>query len=181
LPAGDSLTVAIENLTSPRQYPESGYDLDRIAASVDQVVLMAYDEHGIWERTPGPVGADRWVRAGLRALMHSIPARQVDLGVAGYGYVWRHSGVASVSDARARRIVRRARGHARWVASVGEWTARLPGGAVLWWSDHRSLAARMDLAASLGLHGLSVWSLGLSDPIRPAIDPPPSGGHDRVR
>jgi spore germination protein YaaH len=101
----------------------------------------------------------------VRALTRTIPARQVDLGVAGYGYVWRRSGASQLSDAQARRLVHRSEAHARWVASVGEWTARLPGGAVAWWSDRRSLARRTALAASLGLHGLAVWSLGVSDPI----------------
>jgi spore germination protein len=165
MPARASLTVCIENLTSPGQYATNGYDLRRIRASVDQVVLMAYDQHGPWERTPGPVGADRWVRAGLRAITRMIPARQVDLGVAGYGYVWRGSGASQLSDRQARRLVHRSGARARWVASVGEWTARLPDGAVAWWSDRRSLARRTALASSLGPHGLAVWSLGLSDPI----------------
>jgi spore germination protein YaaH len=166
LPADDSLTVCVSNETSARAYEAGGYDLRRIEGSVDQVVLMAYDQHGPWERTPGPVAADHWVRAGLRTLMRTIPAREIDLGVAGYGYVWRRSGAAQVSDARARWLVHHAHAHARWIPSVGEWTARLPDGAVLWWSDHRSLGLRTTLAASHGLHGVAVWSLGLSDPIR---------------
>jgi spore germination protein len=166
LPAGDTLTVCIENLTSASAYAANGYDLRRIGASVNQVVLMAYDQHGPWERTPGPVAADRWVRDGLRALMRTIPAREVDLGVAGYGYVWRRSGASQLSDVGARQLVQRSGAHAHWIPAVGEWTARLPGGATVWWSDRRSLARRSALAASLGLHGLAVWSLALSDPIR---------------
>jgi spore germination protein len=50
---------------------------------------------------------------------------------------------------------------------VGEWTAHLPDGSTVWWSDARSYAVRARLAASLHLHGLAVWSLGLSDVLAP--------------
>ncbi|HET9125256.1 MAG TPA: glycosyl hydrolase family 18 protein [Solirubrobacteraceae bacterium] len=162
-----SLTDCVQNRTTLGAYRAAGYHLAGIARSVSQVVLMAYDQHGPWERTPGPVAADRWVRGGLRALLGTIPPAQVDLGVGGYGYVWARSGRRRwmVSDAGARALVARRGGHARWVRSVGEWTARLPGGATIWWSDARTLAVREALARRLGLHGLAVWSLGLSDPI----------------
>jgi len=161
-----SLTMCVSNLTSARSYPANGYDLAGIAASVSQVVLMAYDQHGPWEKTPGPVGATRWVTRGLRALETSVPAAQVDLGVAGYGYVWGPGERHQLSDTGARALVARQGGHARWVAAVGEWTAKLRNGDVVWWSDARTLALREALAARFEVHGLAVWSLGLSDPIR---------------
>jgi spore germination protein len=160
-----SLTVCVENLTAAKQYPANGYDLAGIAQSVSQVVLMAYDQHGPWEKTPGPVGATSWVKQGLRALMTAVPASQIDLGVAGYGYVWGPGGRHQLSDADARALVAKQGGHARWVASVAEWTAKLSSGAVVWWSDARTLALRQTLAARFGVHGLAVWSLGLSDQI----------------
>jgi spore germination protein YaaH len=49
---------------------------------------------------------------------------------------------------------------------VGEWTAHLPDGSTLWWSDARSYRRRADLARQWRLHGLAVWNLQESDPIR---------------
>lgn len=160
-----SLTVCVENLTAAAQYPANGYQLSAIARSVSQIVLMAHDEHGPWEKTPGPVGAARWVKKGLGVVLGEVPAAQVDLGVAGYGYVWAPSGRRQLSDAGARALVAREGAVAHWVAAVQEWTAALPGGGTVWWSESRTLGDREALAASLGLHGLAVWSLGLSDPI----------------
>ena len=54
-----SLTVCVEYLTSASSYPANGYDLAGIAQPVSQVVLMAYDQHGPWEKTPGPAPARR--------------------------------------------------------------------------------------------------------------------------
>jgi spore germination protein len=165
LGASASLTMCVSNLTSARQYPANGYNLAGIAQSVSQIVLMAYDQHGPWEKTPGPVGATSWVTRGLKAMLTQVPADQIDLGVAGYGYAWGPGGRKQLSDAGARALVAKQGGHARWVASVGEWTAKLANGDVVWWSDSRTLALREGLAARFGLHGLAVWSLGLSDPI----------------
>jgi spore germination protein len=161
-----SLTINIQNSTSAAEYAAYGYDLPALAESVDQIVLMAYDQHGPWEKTPGPVGAEGWVRTGLRLLLAQVPPSKVDLGVAGYGYAWEPGRRRQLSDASARALAARSGTHAHWDAGAGEWTAKLPRGGAVWWSDARTLARREHLASSLGLHGVAVWSLGLSDPIR---------------
>ena len=165
LPPTAGVTVCVSSFPTLADYAPNGYDLGGLAAAADQLVLMAYDEHGPWENAPGPVGADSWVRAGLRAVIRVVPAGKIDLGVAGYGYAWRPHANVTLSDAGARRLVDRSGARARWVARVGEWTATLPDGSTVWWSDRRTLAARRRLAQRLGLHGLAVWSLALSDPI----------------
>lgn len=162
LPAGATLTICLQADTSAADYAANGYDLAAIAKVVDVVELMTYDEHGPWERQPGPVGELSWTRAAVKALTAVVPAGHVDLGVAGYGYAWRPKRIDTLSDHQARKLA----GHrARWKPSVGEWTAKLADGSVLWWSDARSYRTRVCLAAELGLHGLAVWSLGLSDPL----------------
>jgi spore germination protein YaaH len=159
-----SISVTISNETSPAAYVAAGYQLAAIGRTVGRVILMAYDEHGPWEPTPGPIGALGWQRRGLEVLLGAVPASAVELGVAGYGYRWPRSGRASeVSDAMARSL---SAGAARFDAVSGEWTARLADGSVLWWSDARSYPLRAQLARSMHLHGLAVWSLGLSDPLR---------------
>jgi spore germination protein YaaH len=163
LGSGRSLSVTISNESSPTEYAAAGYQLAAIGRTVSRVILMAYDEHGPWERAPGPIGALGWQRQGLDVLLGTVPASVVELGVAGYGYRWRRSGRAvEVSDPMARSL---SGGAARFDAVSGEWTARLADGSVLWWSDARSYALRAQLARSLHLHGLALWSLGLSDPL----------------
>jgi spore germination protein YaaH len=165
LPRSATLSVTVTNYTAAVDCSANGYDLVGLGASSDRVILMAYDEHGPWERTPGPIGALSWQRAGLSVLLSCVPARKVDLGVAAYGYDWRRHSTVALSDAQARALVAASNARARYVATVGEWTARLRGGSTIWWSDARSLAARVGLARSLHLHGLAIWSLAESDPI----------------
>jgi spore germination protein len=165
LPAGDSLTVCLEAFTSSGAYAANGYDLPALAANSDQIVLMTYDDHGPWENTPGPIGPLQWQRASVHALETVVPARQIFLGAANYGYAWRPHANDNLNVSQARALVARWHAHPRWVASVGEWTAKLRDGSTLWWSDRRSVALRLKLARTLGLHGVAVWSLGSGDPL----------------
>jgi spore germination protein len=154
------------DVAATTRYRSRGYDLRGIARSVDHVTLMAYDEHGPGWSDPGPVGSLPWQRRCLTAALDLIPARQLDLGVAGYGYLWRpHGGGHSVFPRQARRLVADDGAVARWRPRAGEWSAMLNNGARLWWSDARSWEQRLHLAAHRGLHGLALWRLGAADPL----------------
>lgn len=165
LPARARLSIDLMNATTAAGMRAWGYDLHAIGRIVDQAVLMAYDEHGPWEPTPGPVGALGWQRAGLHVLEKSVPRHKIALGVAGYGYAWGPSGAVTVSDERARTMVSQDGATATWSAKAGEWTATLSDGTVLWWSDHRSWERRVTMAHRQHLGGLAVWDLELSDPL----------------
>lgn len=164
------LDIALMASTTPSGYADAGYDVHALAAPLDHLTLMAYDQHGPWEAdAPGPVGSLDWTKRSVGALKRLAPADQIVLGVAGYGYHWRGpSAPAQVSDAGARARVAAAGATARWDRAAGEWTATLPNGEVDWWSDAKSLTVREDLARDAGLTGVAVWSLDLSDRIRPA-------------
>ena len=168
LPADGTVTIDISAADSPSGYRQHGYDLRALAAVVDRIELMAYDEHGPGWSEPGAVGGLRWQREAVRALLRVVPADQVDLGTAAYGYAWRdgHQGRGStLSPALARATARRAGVRPVWHAGVAEWSARLPGGTVVWWADARSLRHRAALARELGVHGLALWRLGPADPL----------------
>lgn len=166
LPRHQELSIDLMNATTPAGMRAWGYDLRAIGRVVDRVVLMGYDQHGPWEKRPGPVGALSWQRRGLHVLRARIPARKLVLGVAGYGYAWRPGRTVTVGDARARRLVADDGATAHWRPRIGEWTATLSDGSVLWWSDARSLKLRRALARTRHLGGLAVWDLALSDTIR---------------
>jgi len=161
------LDVALQAATTVEGYGELGYDVPALAASLDHLTLMAYDQHGPWEPDdPGPVGSLGWTIDSLAALTALAPTDQVVLGVAGYGYRWGGDEPAGqVSDEEARDRVGDAGGSARWDSTAAEQTATLADGAVLWWQDARSLDTRVELARGLGLAGVAVWSLDLSDPV----------------
>ena len=161
LPRRARISMAVMSSPKPQGYAQHGYALGRLG-DVNRFVLMAYDEHGPGWSGPGPVGALPWVRTVLHALLQKVDRRRVDLGIAGYGYRWTDSGGHTVSDRGARRL---AGDRAVWHPKAGEWSARLPGGDRLWWSDARSYRLRLALAKRRGLHGVAVWQLGSADPL----------------
>lgn len=166
MPEEKTVSIAISASVSIEQYRSRGYRLRPLAAAVDVIDLMTYDLHGPWS-APGPIGDLAWQRRALDALLSVVPPEQVQLGVAGYGYTWPRRGTGhSVTVRGARRLVERSGATARWRAAPGEWTARLPDGTVLWWSDKRSYAQRIDLAREYDLRGLAVWRLGSADTLR---------------
>ncbi|MDE9364049.1 glycosyl hydrolase family 18 protein [Luteipulveratus sp. YIM 133132] len=162
LPKGATLSISLMAATTAQEYVDAGYDLTAIGRLTDRVMLMTYDQHGPWDDEPGPIGALSWQRAAVNAVGRTIPRSKLDLGVAGYAYVWKRGAndMLSVADAR-----KRAGSRARFDVATGEWTARLADGSVLWWSDARSYRLRVKLAQQLGVHGLAMWALGTSDPL----------------
>ncbi len=167
LPKEKPLTMAVTAFTDEQEFRDNGYDLTALGRVLDGVTLMAYDEHGPTWNGVGPIGGLPWQKQALAIVMAHIPARKIDLGVAGYGYTWPKTGTGEqVGDAQARSMVKADHARARWDARQGEWTATLHNGTVMWWSDKRSWPLREHLARRLHLHGMALWSLGLSDPVR---------------
>jgi len=165
LPRRVSVGLTLSNNGDVAGFSSEGYDLPGLARSGCQEILMAYDDHGPWENIPGPIGPLGWQRTGLNVLLRFIPASRLVLGVAGYGYGWRRHHNVALTDAQARALATSRGAHFRWAPSAGEWTATLRTHEVIWWSDARSLRARIRLAEQYHLAGLAVWSLAESDPI----------------
>ncbi|KQO63688.1 glycosyl hydrolase family 18 protein [Curtobacterium sp. Leaf261] len=164
---GDRATVSIAVMasTSRSGYAARGYDVAALADTADRLVLMTYDQHGPSWSGAGPVGGLPWQRRAVRAFLAAgAPVDRTDLGIGGYGYTWpAHGTGALLTDAAARR---KAGKHAEWSAKQGEWHATMPSGLTMWWSDARSFDARTALARELGLHGVALWQLRGSDPLR---------------
>ena len=163
VPDKTTLDIDIPASSSPGGYQWKPFDRRAIARIVDRVVLMSYDQH-YQGGMPGPIAGIGWVRKTIRVATKQIPRAKLRLGIAGYGYLWKKGRpTVDLTDRAARRL---AGGRARWSAKHLEWTAKLPGGGVIWWSDARSMKIRIRLARALGLEGAAVWRLGSADNFR---------------
>ena len=184
MPAGKTVSIDVTAFETAAEYAANGYNLSALGGVVDRVALMAYDQHGPTWNGVGPIGGLPWQETCLRQLLTKVPAAKVDLGVAGYGYTWPKTGTGvQVSDAQARQLVTADGSTAVWDSVQGEWTATLKNGTVMWWSDAKSWPLRATLAQKYAVHGMALWSLGLSDPLKsstPADDfsvaPSPTSG-----
>ncbi len=64
------------------------YDYAAVAARVDGVVLMNYDEHYPSPGTAGPVASQDWFIANLKAASKVIPKDKLISAIGNYGYDW---------------------------------------------------------------------------------------------
>ncbi|UFN42584.1 glycosyl hydrolase family 18 protein [Nocardioides okcheonensis] len=171
IPASASVTIDVSARTSRSAYRAGGYRLAELAAVVDAVQLMAYDQHGPGWSGPGPIGGLPWVRDAVAAALEEVPAERLDLGVAGYGYLWRSDGTGRTLTVRAaRRLVERAGAAPAGAPAPGSGPRGCPAGAGC--GGRRPLrGVRADLARDLGLRGLAVWRLGSAGPLAPPAPP----------
>lgn len=161
-------TLSIALMATTSSYARLGYDLAVLNHHADNIVLMAYDQHGPWEDAPGPIGGYSYVKKTLAPLIRAVTDSRIQLGIAGYGYSWPTDGSEgeAYSPRQARALVKKDGAKAIWSSTYREWHATLDDGTILWWSDARAMTTRTRLAASLGLGGIAVWSLTLTDPLK---------------
>lgn len=165
LPERVELSMDIGARTSIRDYHRSGFSLRSLAATVDRIALMTYSQHGSWS-APGPNGALPWQRRAMRVLARQVPISMVDLGIAGFGYIWPASGRPhELRPRQARALAEEDGARQIWHPVLGEWSTTLHDGTVIWWSDRRSYVRRLALARELGTHGVAMWVLGWADPL----------------
>src|SRR5262249_52372737 len=69
------------------QVRNEDYDYPAIAAAVDGVVIMNYDEH-YPNGKPGPVASQEWFTANLQAALKEIPKEKLICAIGNYGYDW---------------------------------------------------------------------------------------------
>ncbi|NMM17612.1 MAG: glycosyltransferase [Cellulomonas sp.] len=166
LPSGSRLTVALP--VPQADNPTSlGYDLAAVARVVDVVQLMTYDQSDPTS-SPGPIGSLTWIEDAVTSALSFVPADKLQIGAASYGYAWGPSATRigqSFSPAQGRAAAAAAHVTPSWDAVGNGWTAHLPDGTVLWWSDTRSIANVVDLALRSHLEGAAVWELSTAEPL----------------
>ncbi len=155
------------------------YDLQALAASVDLLCLMTYDQSTHWT-TPGPVGGWTWTQQNLDYALKVVPPEKLSLGIAAYGYRW-YTGDPGlnrkdktpnitadyISQATAVNLRDTYGGKEQWDEQdhtpwfyfyrdqMREW---------VFYTDQRAFMDRYHLAADHHLEGVSSWVLGEEDP-----------------
>lgn len=154
----------------------AGYDLHALAGVADELVLMAYEEHGP-SSAPGPVAGLGWDRELLAGSLGEIgdPARAI-LGVPLYARAWADPGAGSSADAYGAAVgaalaVPGARVDYDFAAATP--FILTPDGST-YFDDARSLARKLALVPEHRLAGVAMWRLGFEDPALWAELPSPA-------
>lgn len=164
------LTVSIDIL-KPSKW-STCYERKKLAAIVDYVAVMTYDEH--WRTAPkaGSTASLPWVRTGVADALADIPAGKLLLGIPFYTREWEETtakngkvsvkskalGMASV-DIRLQETSSDKRWHQTAEQHYFEYVSDDKTYKV-WMEDEKSLALRLDLVHKHQLAGAAFWRKG---------------------
>ncbi len=155
------------------------FDLQALAASVDLLCLMTYDQHTRYT-VPGPVAGWGWTLENMRYALQYVPKEKLSLGIPLYGYHW------FTGDPGLGKPTQSPNPSAEYIAAPdtfylrdtydahAEWDPT-DHTAFLWFyrdqmrewiffTDRRTFGDRYDLAKQNGLQGFCSWVLGQEDP-----------------
>ncbi|WP_206811493.1 glycosyl hydrolase family 18 protein [Paradesulfitobacterium ferrireducens] len=143
------------------------FDYRALGQSVDQVILMTYEEH--WPgSSPGSVASLPWVTRVLNYALANISASKLYLGLPLYGYDWERPGKAQVIGyKRAHELARRYGAPLQWDSEQHSTFFRYETRGqrhTVYFEDLRSLKEKLDLAKRKGIGGVALWEMNLSYP-----------------
>lgn len=135
---------------------EAAQDLAALGAAADQLKLMTYDYSGSWSG-PGAIGPMTWARRVVEYCRSvGVPAAKLILGIPLYGRTW--PGGRNIGPTSAARLAREHGSRVHFDPALGESHFRA-GATTVWFTDGRSVAAKVRLARELGLGGVACFSM----------------------
>ena len=185
----EGLQLSIATVPNAPGYPGKGafakwiyanwrgaYDLKAIAAAVDLICLMTYDEHTRYT-PPGPVAGWTWVVDNLDYALKAVPKDKLSLGIPLYGQRWfagdpgkenRPSiSAASIGGSDVRQLIETFHPEVRWAsADKTAWFYFYRDAMRVWvfYTDLRTFQERLNLVKERDLQGFCSWVLGQEDP-----------------
>lgn len=157
-----TLSVAVFARTARDKWP-TPYQYSSIGQIADQVVVMAYDYH-YRTSAPGPVAPLWWVEDVVDYMCSQMPARKVLLGMPTYGYDWGAGSGTSVTAPKLAELKQRYTlveefDQASMSPSYNYWDQYGVWHQV-WLENEQSLQAKLNLAKTKKLGGISFWRIG---------------------
>ena len=134
--------------------------LARIGVAADSVRILLYPEHTA-STPPGPIASLSWIEQRLALVKQVIPLEKVSLGMATYALLWNPTGSATWVDLIEPAI---AQGIpiSRDGDGVPSFTTK--AGQIVYFEDATSIARKIAVAQSFGVHRFALWRLGGEDP-----------------
>ncbi|MFI5301803.1 MAG: glycosyl hydrolase family 18 protein, partial [Polyangiales bacterium] len=162
-----------DSATDTWSYP---YDFAALAADVDFMQIMTYDENGPGWSGPGPVSGADWVDNCVAYTTTVVPKHKILIGLPAYGYDWDLTASTPASSTYVGKSVSWT-GFGALLATAGaatHWDATTSSPYVdytsadghkheLWYEDAASITAKTKLVGTRGIAGYSMWSLGQED------------------
>lgn len=143
------------------------YEREKVAASSDYFIVMAYDQHWSGSEEAGSVSELPWVENGIQKNLEEVPKEKLVLGIPFYTRLWieRSDGlnVKSYSMSSIREVI------SAWgttptldPASGQNYIEHVQedGTYKVWLEDYESISKRIALMEKYELAGYGAWRLG---------------------
>jgi spore germination protein YaaH len=137
----------------------------------DFLILMAYDEHAIYDTTSGPIASQNWIISSLNTRLAEAPINKYVIALGGYGYDWTSNETAGkeLTFQEAMAIAKKAD------AQIGldlvslnptfDYTDENNKLHHVWFLDATTVFNEMAIGKKLGgPYGYAFWRLGSEDP-----------------
>lgn len=143
------------------------YDYAALAKYADKIMIMTYDNHGVWSKA-GPIADISWVENNLKYALDFIPKNKIYLGIAAYGYDWSSKGVESLEYPAITNLIQKFGAPVLWdeTSQSPHFVYTGPDGISheVWYENSKSLQYKLDLVNKYDIAGVAVWKLGEEDP-----------------
>jgi cellulose synthase/poly-beta-1,6-N-acetylglucosamine synthase-like glycosyltransferase/peptidoglycan/xylan/chitin deacetylase (PgdA/CDA1 family)/spore germination protein YaaH len=147
---------------------DPAYDLVKLAAVNDYLMLMVYEEH-YQTGPPGPVASARWFDAQVARVAQSIPLEKAIIAVGNYGYDWvlGRQRASPVTFADVMTLARSNNAPVVWDDTSGNPFLQYRLGTELhhvWFLDAVTAVNGARSIIASHLRGVALWRLGAEDP-----------------
>jgi cellulose synthase/poly-beta-1,6-N-acetylglucosamine synthase-like glycosyltransferase/spore germination protein YaaH/peptidoglycan/xylan/chitin deacetylase (PgdA/CDA1 family) len=145
----------------------NSFNYASLAASVDRMIVMLYDEHHSMSN-PGPVASSNWVKESLTQL--NIPSEKLIVSLGSYGYDWEENSskpADSMTFGDIMDLGSKTSLQIHWNKQTGNPYLRYKINGknhTVWFLDGATFYNQMKLAIDSGSRGIAVWRLGSEDP-----------------
>jgi len=147
---------------------DPAYDIKELAAAVDYLVPMVYDEH-YQSGEPGPVASETFFEGKLDELAKLAPPSKMVVGFGSYGYDWEIGGKggSEVTFDDVMAAAAATRGSIEWDAAAENPVLRFTAGGKqheAWFLDAVTSLNQISAVQDGGFRGVGLWRLGAEDP-----------------
>lgn len=157
-----TLSVAIPPKTGPHK---SAYDYQKIAANVDRVVVMAYDQH--WSTSaPGPVASLEWCQKVSKFALSEITKEKLIMGLPFYGRSWPDENfIRAYKYSSVQKLLQKDNLTPEYTQKEGAYVKFSEKIHVsLFYENLQSLNAKLKLYQKNSVKNISFWRIGQEDP-----------------
>lgn len=149
---------------------QTAFDHEKLAAMVDYIITMTYDQHWSGSTVPGSVAGMQWVEQGVRQfLSYGIPRDKLLLGIPFYVRVWTLNDKGAIEANRAvymkdiPALIADKETTTTWDETSMQYRVEFKQDGkrqLFWLENEETVKARLAIAKKYDLAGVAAWRLG---------------------